>query len=411
MGLSAAPEKALRLTATILASVAMITSIAPLATDMYVPAFPAVGAELSTSPSMVQLTLTTFFVGMALGQLVGGPVSDSRGRKTQLVIALTVFTLTSVVCALTGSIWVMMAARAVQGLSGGWSMVIARSIVVDLAAGHDLVRGLNLVSGVASVAPVVGPLAGGLILQFSEWRVSFWLLATIGALMVLTVVGLVPESLTPDNRHPGGLAQIGRALGRVLRNRPFVGYLVAFAASMGATFAYVATSAYLLQEMHGLTPVLYSVDFALNALGLALTTLLSARLAGRVATRTLIIVGVGLTALAGGALLIATLWFGTPLWLVLVAFFVLMSAQGLVGPNAGAMASEQEPDHPGTGSAVLGFLQWVAAGLVAPVAALGGAHTAWPMALIIVAMAGAAGAGLLLTPRPSASRAHVGARV
>src|SRR5689334_5785286 len=165
------------LSAWVLGSVVLITAIAPLATDMYVPAFPLVGRDLVASATQVQLTLTTFFVGMALGQLVGGPASDRIGRRTPLLVSLAVLTVASALCAYSPTIGVMMLARLLQGFSGGWAMVIARSIVVDLTRGAELVRAMNLVAGVGGIAPIVGPLLGGVILQFSHWRVSFWLVA------------------------------------------------------------------------------------------------------------------------------------------------------------------------------------------------------------------------------------------
>src|SRR3954452_6693986 len=168
--------------------------IAPLATDMYVPGFPAVGRDLHASATGVQLTLTTFFVGMALGQLAGGPISDQRGRRRPLLAALAVMLLASTLCALSPSIAVMMLARFVQGFSGGWAMVIGRSIVIDLASHARMVRVLNLVQGVAGIAPILGPLLGGLVLQVSDWRLSFWLLTAWAAVMLVSVALLVPES-------------------------------------------------------------------------------------------------------------------------------------------------------------------------------------------------------------------------
>jgi len=394
-----------RLTKAVLATVILVSTIAPLATDMYVPAFPQVGTDLAGTPTQVQLTLTTFFVGMALGQLIGGPVSDARGRRGPLLLALIVLTLASIACAYSPSITVMMIARFVQGLSGGWAMVTARAVIVDLTRGPQLVRSLNLVAGVGGIAPIVGPLLGAIILQFSHWRVSFWVVAALGAAMIVAVAVGIPESLPADRRHRGGLVQLGRAARQVVGHRGFVGYLVVMAFSMGVTFAYVATSAFILQSMNGLSPIMYSVDFAANAVGLALATLLAARLAGRVPTRTVITVGLAVTGAAGVLLLIGALWWGTPLIVALVAFFLLMSAQGLIGPNAGALASAQVPEHPGTGSAVLGFSQWCMAGVVAPIAGLGGEHTAVPMALIILVLVGASVAALFgLTrgePRPT----------
>ena len=171
----------------------------------------------------------------------------------------------------------------------------------------------------------------------------------------------------------------------MLRNRSYVGYLVVAGSAMGALFAYVATSAFVLQSMNGLSPIAYSIDFAVNAAGMTIAALIAARLAGRVATRKVILVGQVAALAAGVAMLIGALWFDTPLIVAIVCFFVLMTAQGLIGPNGGALASAAVPDHPGTGSAVLGFVQWVAAGTIAPIAGLGGEHTAVPMATLMIA--------------------------
>jgi MFS transporter, DHA1 family, multidrug resistance protein len=376
------------LTKGVVVNVVLLSMIAPLATDMYVPGFPAVQHDLHASATGVQLTLTTFFIGMALGQLAGGPITDQRGRRRPLLASLFVMLLASLVCALSPGITVMMVARFVQGFSGGWAMVVGRSIIIDLASPSRLVAMLNLIAGIASVAPIVGPLLGGVIMQFAEWRLSFWLLAVWVLIMLFAVAVLVPESLAADRRHEGGLQHLRRAAVQVLRSRRFVGYLVVMALSMGVTFAYVATSAFVLQSMNGLSPMMYSIDFAANAVGLAIATLVAARLAGRIATRTVIITGLCATAAAGTLLLVGALWFGTPLPVALVGFFVLMTSQGLIGPNAGALASAAVPEHPGTGSAVLGFLQWCAAGVVAPLAGLGGASTAIPMASIVLVLVG-----------------------
>jgi DHA1 family bicyclomycin/chloramphenicol resistance-like MFS transporter len=385
----------------VLANVVLLTMIAPLATDMYVPAFPMVGRDLHGSATAVQLTLTTFFVGMALGQLIGGPVSDQLGRRRPLVTALVIMLLASLMCAMSPSIGIMLTARFIQGFSGGWAMVIARSLVVDLESGPGLVKSLNLVQGVAGIAPIVGPLLGAIIVTLSQWRVSFWLLALWVLIMLIAVAVSVPESLPAANRHSGGLRQLGGPVKRVLQSRGFVGYLIVMALSMGVTFAYVASSAFVLQSMNGLSPVMYAIDFAANAVGLVLATLAAARLAGRVPTRRVITAGLTATAAAGILLMLGALWCGMPLWMAVVGFFTLMTAQGLIGPNAGALASAQVPGDPGTGSAILGFLQWCAAGVIAPLTGLGGGATAVPMAGIVLILVGISVAALFLIARGS----------
>lgn len=388
-----------RLTVGLVATVVFLTAIAPLATDMYVPAFPQVANELTTTPTQVQLTLTTFFVGMALGQLAGGPVSDQRGRRRPLLAASLAMTAASIVCALTPTIAVMTIARLVQGFAGGWAMVIGRAVIVDLARGAQLVRVLNVVAAVGGIAPIVGPLLGAAILQLSHWRVSFWAVAALGVAMSVAVLIAVPESLPPDRRHGGGLRNFLTAARAVVGNREYVGYVIVAGSAMGALFAYVATSAFVLQSMNGLSPVAYSIDFAANAAGMTVAALVAARLAGRVSTRKVILAGQLAALTAGIAMLIGALWFDTPLLLAIVCFFVLMTAQGLMIPNGGALASAAVPEHPGTGSAVQGFVQWVAAGTIAPIAGLGGEHTAAPMATLMIAGTTLSMIGLLVVAR------------
>ncbi len=400
----ASPERVrrqARLTSALIATVIFVTAIAPLATDMYVPAFPRVAGDLSATATQVQLTLTTFFVGMALGQLIGGPVSDRYGRRRLLIAAIVLMSVASIVCALTPSISMMMVARFVQGFSGGWAMVIGRAVIVDLASGARLVRVLNVIAGVGGIAPIAGPLLGAVILQLTHWRVSFWVVAAMGVAMTFTALVTVPESLPPERRHGGGLRAFAVAGRQVLGQRRYVGYLLVSGSAMGALFAYVATSAFVLQSMNGLSPITYSVDFAANAAGMTVAALVAARLAGRVATRTVILAGQIAALIAGVAMLAGALWFGTPLLLAVVCFLVLMTAQGLIGPNGGALASAEVPDHPGTGSAMLGFVQWLAAGTIAPIAGLGGEHTAVPMALLMTGGAAVSMIGLLVVARPA----------
>ncbi len=196
-------------------------------------------------------------------------------------------------------------------------------MVVDLATGSRLVRVLNVIAAVGGIAPIVGPLVGAVILQLSHWRVSFWVVAALGVAMTVAVLVAVPETLAPDQRHGGGLRAFGVAGCEVLRNRRYVGYLVVSGSAMGALFAYVATSAFVLQSMNGLSPVAYSVDFAANASGMTLA--------------------------AGIAMLAGAVWFDTPLVVALVSFFVLTTAQGLIGANGGALASARGAGAPGYG--------------------------------------------------------------
>jgi DHA1 family bicyclomycin/chloramphenicol resistance-like MFS transporter len=397
--------QARRIGGSLIATVVLISAIAPLATDMYVPAFPQVASDLHASTSAVQLTLTTFFAGVALGQLAGGPVSDQRGRKPLLLAGTVLFTLASLACALAPNMGVMLAARFLEGLGGGWAMVISRAVIVDLAvSGTSLVRALGIIAGVSGMGPVVGPLLGGLILQFSDWRAPFWVLVGAGALMSVFAVLFLPESLPPERRHAGGFRTFGRAAAAVVSNRAYLGYVLVATATMAGVFAYVSTSAFILETINGLSPLVYSLDFAGNAAASAIVTLIAARLAGLVPTRRLILIG-QVIGIAGGIGLLAGGLVGSPLLLVLVCFLALMLNLGLSFANSGALASAEVPDHPGTGSAVLGLFQWLAAGITAPLTGLGGNITVSAGIIATAALClSLLGLLVLTSPRPHAHR-------
>jgi DHA1 family bicyclomycin/chloramphenicol resistance-like MFS transporter len=386
--------------AALVATVVFLTAIAPLATDMYVPAFPAVADDLGASATAVQLTLTTFFAGMAAGQLIGGPVSDQRGRRQPLLTATVVMLVASVACAAAPSIEFMATARFLQGFAGGWAMVIGRAVIIDLARGTQLVRALNVIQGVGGIAPIVAPLLGGAILQVAGWRTPFWVIAIAVIGMLLAAYWVVPETLPKAQRHAGGLRSFTHDACTVLSNRHYLGYVVVSAAAMIALFAYVATSAFILQSMNGLSPLAYSIDFAANAGGMALAALLAARIAGRVPTRRVILTGQAIALTAALAMLTGALWLGTPLALALVCFFAFMVALGLIWGNAGALAAAAVPDHPGTSSAVLGLLQWGTAGIAAPLAGLGGGATAVPMAVMMTIGTAVSILALMVIARP-----------
>ncbi len=393
---------------SLIATAVLITSVAPLATDMYVPAFPRVARDLGASTTAVQLTLMTFFVGMALGQLLRGPISDRRGRRLPLVLGTAGITLASVVCALAPSIGMLAVARLVQGFAGGWAMVVVRAVLVDLATGSRLVRVLNLISGVGGIALIAGPLLGGVIVQYSVWQASFWLVGVAGVAMTACVLRFVPDSQAAAQRHGGGLLTFAASSAAVLKDRRYVGYVVVASAMMIVVFAYVSSSAFILEDVNGLGPIQYSVDFAGNAAAASVAALLAARLAGRVPTRRVIGVGQALGVVGAVVLLVAGALLHAGLLLVGVGFLALMLSHGLSTANAGALASAQVPEHPGTGSAVLGMFQWLAAGIGAPIAGLLGSDLTVAAGELALAGLMVSLVGFLVLARPADGSRRVG---
>lgn len=386
-------------------TLALQCAVPPFATDMYTPAFPGVTGDLGTSASMVGLTLTTFFLGMALGQLLGGPLSDQRGRRVPMIAGGLICTLGAVGCALAPSIGWLIAFRVVQGVGGGVAAVVARAVVVDVARGDVLARVLSIMMALGGLAPMVAPVVGGAVLTFGgTWRTVFWVLVGFGLVMMITAIAVVPESLPPGRRHGGGLRQFTAGLRQVVRMRLFVGYSLTAALSGFTMMAYIANSSYVLQEQKGLRPMPFALFFAATALSQVLLSIVNARIVGRFRPRSLIGFGLSLSTAAVMALAVGVFALGTPLLLTCVGFLVLMAVQAFIFGNASALAAGQAPQVAGAASAVLGVVQAVAMSVSAPLASSGGADTAAPM--IWVMLGGLIGSlvSYLVVARPPAGR-------
>jgi MFS transporter, DHA1 family, multidrug resistance protein len=336
-------------TTALILTLALQSAVPPFATDMYTPAFPRVTADLATSASLVGLTLTTFFLGMALGQLLGGPLSDQRGRRTPMIAGGLICTLGAVGCALAPSIGLLIVFRVVQGFGGGF-------------------------------APMVAPVLGGTVLTLGgTWRTVFWFLVGLGLLMMITAIVFVPESLPVEQRHGGGLRLFASGLSEVLRIRLFVGYMLTAALSGLTMMAYIANSSYVLQEQKGLQPMPFALFFASTALSQILLSIVNAKIVGRhFRPRTLIGFGLTLATLAVAALTVGVFALDTPLLLTCAGFLVLMAVQAFIFGNANALAAAEAPHIAGAASAVLGVTQAVAMATSAPLASSGGAATAVP---------------------------------
>jgi DHA1 family bicyclomycin/chloramphenicol resistance-like MFS transporter len=370
-----------------------LSAFGPLSIDMYLPALPEMGDDLNAAPSLVQLTLTACLLGLAAGQLLGGPISDARGRRGPLLAGLVVYVAASVGCALAPSVGVLVAVRFLQGAAGAFGIVIGRAIVRDLAAGREaamLFAALILVNG---VAPIVAPVIGAGILHVTTWRGVFAVLAAIGVLLLAATVALLDETLAPADRRPGGLRDTLRTFRALLADRRFVGCVVAAGLAFAAMFAYISGSPFVLQKVYGASPAVFSVLFATNGLGIVL----AGRLAGRLAERghePAPLMRAGLLGVAGGgAALLASVLLGLGLPGVLPSLFVAVASIGVIVPNAAALALSGHPSTAGAASGLLGLAQFAFGAAAAPLVGLAGERTAVPMAIVVAAF----GAGALAT--------------
>ena len=369
------------------------TAFGPLSMDLYLPAFPQLAADLGASQAAVQFTLTADVIGLVVGQLVLGPLSDARGRRGLLIGSTLVCAIASGLCALAPSAAMLSVWRFVQGASGGGGIVLARAIAADVAEGVAAARLFSLFMTVSSVAPIVAPvLGGGLLVATGSWRPMFWLLAATSAVLALAAWRLIPETLPVEERHSGGLRQTGRAFVGLARDRVFVGYALTVAFAYASLFGYISGSSFALQDVYGLTATQFSLVFAANAAGMIVLGLLNARLVRRFPVRRLLVVGLAASTVAAAVLLIVVLT-GASLVAVLAPLFVVVATRGLVSSNATVLGVQQAPAA-GSASAILGALMFAGGVLVTPLMALGGEGTALPMVAVV---AGGAIAALLAT--------------
>lgn len=373
-----------KVTVMVIVVLTTLSAIGPLATDMYIPAFPEVAGELGTTASRMQLTITAFFLGTASGQIVAGPLSDRMGRRGPLLIGIILCLLASIGCAMAPSVEVLLVLRVLQGIGGGFGMVLGRAVLIDMTDGPELFRIMNIMQGVGGVAPIVAPLLGGIILVFGQWREIFVVIAVMSLISLLGVLFLIPESLPVSRRHSGGFRTFLRNCRTLLGRRIFVAYMLVNAFSAFALMAYVSASSFVVQEMLGFSSSEYSVSFAINSMGMMAMSLLSARLTRTIHPRRLIRVGLIVVSLASFSLLIGSLFLDTPAWIVLPAFFFTVAPQGMIFGNGGALASDQAREFAGTGSAMLGLGFSFAASIAAPLVGVAGTHSSLPMAIAMV---------------------------
>ena len=393
------------MTTLLIVTLALQSAVPPFATDMYTPAFPQVTADLVTSASLVGLTLTTFFLGMALGQLLGGPWSDQRGRRMPMIVGGLLCTVGAIGCVFAPSIWFLITFRVVQGFGGGLAAVVARAVVVDVAKGDVLAKVMSILMALGGLAPMVAPVLGGVVLTLGgTWRTVFWFLVGFGLLMVITAIAVRARVAAAGASSRRRSASVHLRSERGGTDRVFVGYVLTASLSGFTMMAYIANSSYVLQEQKGLQPLPFALFFASTALAQVLLSIVNAKIVGRFRPRTLIGFGLTLSAFAVAALAVGVFALGTPLLLTCAGFLVLMAVQAFIFGNASALAAGQARHVAGAASAVLGVVQAVALAVSAPLASSGGSVTAVPMIwVMIVGVAGSLFAYLVLA-RSSADR-------
>ncbi|MFF5205414.1 multidrug effflux MFS transporter [Streptosporangium sp. NPDC000396] len=366
-------------------------AIGPLSIDMYLPALPAIAGEMGASQAQVQLTLTACLVGVSIGQIVTGPLSDVRGRRTPLLTGIAAYAAASLLCAFPPSVYGLIGFRLLQGIAGGAALVIVRAVVRDLYEGAAIARIFATLMLVSGLAPILAPIAGAQLLNHTSWRGVFVSLSAVGLVLLVAALAGVRETLPSDRRESGGLRRTFVTFWYLLRNRSFMASALTGGLGFGGMFAYISGSPFVLQGVYGASPQTFSLAFGLNAVGLTVSAQIGGRLAGRrVAPARLILTGLFIS-VSGAGTVFATAFLGLPLAVLIAGLFVMMCGLGLVLPGAGALALAGQPQQvAGSASALMGVLQFAFGGIAAPLVGLAGAGSALPMATVLAGLVFAA---------------------
>ena len=370
-------------------------AVTPFATEFYLPAFPAMVNDLHTSATGIQLTLSAYFVGIAVGQLLFGPLSDRLGRRGPLIAGTAICLIAAAVSALAPNVEVLVAARFVQALAGAAGMVIGRAIISDVAVGREAARAFSLMMMVVATAPIVAPIAGSLLAATIGWRGILWAVCAMTAVMLVAVILFVPESHPHERREHARTVNAGaRPVAIALRSRAYVGNMLAFGLSFAALMAYMSASPFVFQVMAGLSPVAYGVLYGFIALVLVLSSAVSARLTASHAVGRLL--GLGLTILVAATLsLLALVLAGVPAIWFAAPILLADASLGLIIGNASSLALGAVPQVVGTASAILGTVQFALGAAVTPLVSIAGEDTAVPLAIVMATSALLASAAFL----------------
>lgn len=378
-----------------------LSAFGPLSLDMYLPGLPALRREFEAGASGVQFTISACLLGLALGQVLSGPLSDALGRRRPLLVGLAGYALISLLCAVAPSVPVLIGLRFVQGLAGAAGIVIARAVVRDLHSGVAAARFFSQLMLVTGAAPILAPIIGGQLLRVMAWRGIFVVLGAIGAVLFVSAAVGLRETLPPERRHGGGLRATVGVFGRLFGDRQFIGYALSCGLALGAMFAYIAGSPFVMQDIHGVSPQLFSVIFGLNALGFVVSGQINGRLVGRVPLTRLL--ARGLIAHLTGSLVLLAVILSDRIGLagIIPALFVVVASLGFIMPNAIALAMAAHARTAGSASALLGLIQYGFGAAAAPLVGIAGETTARPMALVMATLGVAALLVYLRLARPA----------
>ena len=343
----------------------VLSAFGPFVVDLYLPSLPQLASFFETSASMTQLTLTTAMIGLAVGQLLLGPLSDKFGRKIPLIISLVIYIISTVLIVYAPNIESMIVLRVIQGLSSAGSVVISRAVATDLYRGREMTRFFGLLMTINGIAPIISPILGSLLLEYISWKGVFVFLALIGV-VVLFFCFRLKESLSVENRLQGSIFATFSTFGVIIKNRLFMSYVGIESFLLGAMFAYIAASPFILQSFYGLSAFIFSLCFGANGAALVIGSNVGGKMSNGKA------LAIGVLGFVVVALYTIAVLIIQPYWLfVEIGFFAMLLLMGMTFPAISTLAMESERQYAGSASALLGFAPFFLGGIVSPLVGIG----------------------------------------
>ena len=355
----------------------VLSAFGPFVVDLYLPSLPQLATFFETSASMTQLTLTTAMIGLAVGQLLLGPLSDKFGRKIPLIISLVIYIISTILIVYAPNIEAMIVLRVIQGLSSAGSVVISRAVATDLYRGREMTRFFGLLMTINGLAPIISPILGSLLLEYISWKGVFVFLALIGVIVLFFCFRL-KESLSAENRLQGSIFVTFSTFGVIIKNRLFMSYVGIESFLLGAMFAYIAASPFILQSFYGLSAFIFSLCFGANGAALVIGSNVGGKMSNGKA------LAIGVLGFVVVALYTIAVLIIQPYWLfVEIGFFAMLLLMGITFPAISTLAMESERQYAGSASALLGFAPFFLGGVVSPLVGIG--NIFYSTALVILA--------------------------
>ncbi|WP_159888422.1 Bcr/CflA family efflux MFS transporter [Paenibacillus puerhi] len=362
----------------------IFSALGPFTIDMYLPSFPEIAEEFGTQASLVQLSLTACLLGLAVGQLVMGTLSDVMGRRKPLLLAMILYAGASLICAFAPSIGFFIAVRFIQGFAAAAGIVISRAIVRDVYSGHELTKFFSLLMLVSNLGPLLAPVVGSGVIAFMAWSGVFLFLGLIGLLLVMATAWKLEETLPVEKRVSSNIRELIGNFKSLMQDRQFAGYALAQGIMIAGVFAYVSGTPFIYQKIYGASPQLFALLFGSNGISLIIGSQVVGRLAHRISERSFLAIGLWLSVAASVVVLLVVLLQG-PLFALVVPLFFFVASIGMTATASFSLAMETQSRMAGSAAALLGLIPFLLGAVTSPLVGIAGEHTAVPLGVIILA--------------------------